>query len=85
MIDEGTGMPPEVRERATAPFFTTRPSGTGLGLAIVARIVRAHQGRLTIDSIPGQGTTVTLILPHQNEPGASPEVGPPPPSGERAA
>jgi two-component system sensor histidine kinase HydH len=61
--DRGHGMDAAVLERATDPFFTTRPSGTGLGLPIVQRIVEAHGGRLKIESHPGRGTTVILSVP----------------------
>jgi signal transduction histidine kinase len=64
IIDTGEGMDTQVRSRARDPFFTTRPSGTGLGLAIVDRIVDAHGGHLGIDSHAGEGTTVTVFLPH---------------------
>jgi len=64
IIDTGEGMDTQVRSRALDPFFTTRPSGTGLGLAIVDRIVEAHGGYLAIDSRAGEGTTVTVFLPH---------------------
>jgi signal transduction histidine kinase len=64
IIDTGEGMDTQVRSRALDPFFTTRPSGTGLGLAIVDRIVEAHGGHLAIDSRAGEGTTVTVFLPH---------------------
>lgn len=62
--DTGEGMDTIVRARAKDPFFTTRPSGTGLGLAIVDRIVEAHAGHLLIQSHAGEGTTVTVFLPH---------------------
>lgn len=61
--DSGKGMETEVLQRATDPFFTTRPSGTGLGLPIVHRIVEAHGGDLVIDSELGVGTKVTLRVP----------------------
>jgi len=64
IIDTGEGMDTQVRSRARDPFFTTRPSGTGLGLAIVDRIVDAHGGQFAIDSRAGEGTTVTVFLPH---------------------
>jgi signal transduction histidine kinase len=64
IIDTGEGMDTQVRSRARDPFFTTRPSGTGLGLAIVDRIVDAHGGQFVIDSHAGEGTTVTVFLPH---------------------
>lgn len=61
--DSGEGMDTLVRGRARNPFFTTRPSGTGLGLAIVERVVRNHGGDVSIESMHGRGTTVTLVLP----------------------
>ncbi|MCC6900833.1 MAG: hypothetical protein IT377_17775 [Polyangiaceae bacterium] len=61
--DRGGGMTEEVRVRACDPFFTTRPSGTGLGLAIVQRIIRAHGGRLELESDLGHGTTARLVVP----------------------
>jgi signal transduction histidine kinase len=63
VTDRGHGMDARTRERATKPFFTTRPTGTGLGLAIVERIVQAHGGDLGIASEPGQGTTVSVLIP----------------------
>jgi len=62
--DNGPGMPPEVRERCTQPFFTTKTRGmsTGLGLALVYGMVKEAGGALEIESAPGQGTTVTLVL-----------------------
>ncbi|MFQ5494759.1 MAG: protoglobin domain-containing protein [Phycisphaerae bacterium] len=65
--DHGKGMPPDVRERAFEPFYTTKTRGTGLGLSICRRIVEAHDGRIEIDSAPNEGTTVTVTLP-QAEP-----------------
>jgi signal transduction histidine kinase/CheY-like chemotaxis protein len=65
VIDNGSGMSEIVRERALEPFFTTKPrgQGTGLGLPVVHGIVTAHGGRVLLDSVPGEGTTVTLLLP----------------------
>jgi signal transduction histidine kinase len=63
VTDRGHGMDARTRERATKPFFTTRPTGTGLGLAIVDRIVQAHGGELRIASEPGEGTTVSVVIP----------------------
>jgi signal transduction histidine kinase len=79
IIDTGEGMDTQVRSRARDPFFTTRPSGTGLGLAIVDRIVDAHGGHFAIDSRSGEGTTVTVFLPH-----GSPSEPPPRPRTSRA-
>jgi signal transduction histidine kinase len=78
IIDTGEGMDTQVRSRALDPFFTTRPSGTGLGLAIVDRIVDAHGGRVAIESRAGEGTTVTVFLPH-----GSPSEPPPVPRRAR--
>src|ERR1035438_3413349 len=78
IIDTGEGMDTQVRSRARDPFFTTRPSGTGLGLAIVDRIVDAHGGHFAIDSRSGEGTTVTVFLPH-----GSPSAPPPRPRSSR--
>lgn len=63
--DNGRGMTPAVRERIFEPFFTTVTDGrgTGLGLFLIRNVVRAHGGRVTVDSVPGTGTTFTLILP----------------------
>ena len=61
--DNGCGIPTAVRERLYDPFFSTKPSGTGLGMTIARRIVEDHHGRIEIDSVEGQGSSVTLILP----------------------
>ncbi|BFU47465.1 hypothetical protein KRMM14A1004_57020 [Krasilnikovia sp. MM14-A1004] len=63
--DTGTGMPPEVAERAFEPFFTTKPTGTGtgLGLATIYGLATAAGGDVRLDSDPGIGTTVTVLLP----------------------
>lgn len=66
VVDTGCGMSPEVLSQALDPFYTTKDvgRGTGLGLPVAFGIVHAHQGYLSIDSTPGQGTTVSLYLPH---------------------
>jgi CheY-like chemotaxis protein len=65
VADTGLGMPPEVLEQATTPFFTTKPPGTGsgLGLSMVYGYARQSGGQLLIDSTVGVGTTVRLYLP----------------------
>jgi len=62
--DTGSGMTPDERLRAFEPYFTTKGArGTGLGLAVVSRIVRDCGGTVDIDSEPGAGTTVRIVLP----------------------
>jgi signal transduction histidine kinase/CheY-like chemotaxis protein len=65
VTDTGSGMTEEVRSRAIEPFYTTKPTGlgTGLGLSQVYGVVRESGGTLAIDSEPGRGTSVRLILP----------------------
>jgi len=63
VVDEGEGMTPEVMQRATEPFFTTKGPGTGLGLAMVHGFVQQSRGRLELDSSPGKGTTVRMVFP----------------------
>ena len=61
--DRGIGMDGPERERIFEAFFSTRRGGTGLGLAVVERIARAHDGAIEIDSAPGVGTAVRVVLP----------------------
>ncbi|MDX3883457.1 MAG: ATP-binding protein [Sphingomonas sp.] len=63
--DNGVGMLPEVLERALEPFFTTKVvgEGAGLGLSMVFGVARQSGGTVQLDSTPGAGTTVSLILP----------------------
>jgi signal transduction histidine kinase len=64
--DNGTGIPPEVRDKMFNPFFTTKPAGevTGLGLSITHDIiVKQHSGSIEIESQPGEFTEVRIVLP----------------------
>lgn len=69
VADTGGGIPQEQINRIFEPFYTTKKKGTGLGLMIVQRIIRAHSGRIELDSHVGQGTTFRLWLPlHEKKP-----------------
>jgi PAS domain S-box-containing protein len=61
--DSGGGIAPENITRIFEPYFTTKSDGNGLGLLIVRRIVRAHGGEVMLESAPGRGLTVTILLP----------------------
>jgi len=63
VIDSGPGVPPPLTDRIFDPFFTTKPKGSGLGLSIVRKIVDAHDGRIDLNSTPGQGTRFRVTLP----------------------
>jgi signal transduction histidine kinase len=66
--DNGTGIPPEVRDKMFNPFFTTKPAGegTGLGLSITHDIiVKQHSGSIEVDSQPGEFTEIRIILPRK--------------------
>ena len=64
--DNGTGIPPDVKEKMFNPFFTTKPAGegTGLGLSISHDIiVKQHGGSIEVDTQPGAFTEIRVILP----------------------
>lgn len=62
--DNGQGMEPDVLDKVFDEFFShNKRSGTGLGLAIVKSIVSDHEGEISVESVPGEGTTFTLSLP----------------------
>src|ERR1700744_4314636 len=69
VADTGGGIPQEQINRIFEPFYTTKKKGSGLGLMIVQRIVRAHNGRIELDSHVGRGTTFRVWLPlHERKP-----------------
>lgn len=84
--DDGPGMAPDVAARVFERFYRADSArsrqgggGTGLGLSIVSAIVAAHGGQVQVASLPGQGTTITVVLPAADLP------APPPPAGSGAA
>ena len=69
VTDTGGGIPQEQINRIFEPFYTTKKKGTGLGLMIVQRIVRAHDGKIELESRLGRGTTFRIWLPfHERKP-----------------
>jgi len=69
VTDTGGGIPQGQINRIFEPFYTTKSKGTGLGLMIVQRIVRAHNGRIEMESNVGRGTTFRIWLPlHERKP-----------------
>jgi signal transduction histidine kinase len=77
IIDHGCGIDPAIRDKIFDPFFTTKPQGqgTGLGLSISHGTVKAHGGRIEVDSVPGQGAHFTVHLPLE-PPGAGTRAAP---------
>jgi signal transduction histidine kinase len=68
VADTGPGVPPEIQDLIFEVFFTTKPEGkgTGLGLPSVRSLVEAQGGTVTLESLPGQGTTFRLAFPIQS-------------------
>ena len=61
--DDGVGIAQEKMARLFEPFRTTKPNGHGLGLFAAKHILEMHEGSVEVDSVEGQGTTVTLSFP----------------------
>lgn len=63
--DNGSGIPESIKDKVFQPFFTTKPtgSGTGLGLSLSYDIIKAHNGKLKVESKEGEGTEFTIFLP----------------------
>jgi two-component system sensor histidine kinase FlrB len=76
VVDRGTGIVDEVKEKILEPFFTTKSTGNGLGLAIVHGVVIDHGGTISIDSQPNEGSQFEISLPVnrlRNESNLTPE------------
>ncbi len=65
--DQGTGIPPSLREKIFDPYFTTKQKGSGLGLASSLSIIKNHGGTITFESEMGKGTTFHIYLPATQE------------------
>lgn len=61
--DTGEGIPAEDLPYIFFPFFTRKENGTGLGLAATLGVVESHEGRIEVETVPGEGTTFTMIFP----------------------
>jgi C4-dicarboxylate-specific signal transduction histidine kinase len=61
--DTGSGIGEAIKEKILTPFFTTKPTGTGMGLSISRSIIEAHEGALSFNSTPEEGTTFYFTLP----------------------
>jgi signal transduction histidine kinase len=71
--DEGVGIPSPQLARIFEAGFTTNPGSPGLGLALAKKVLEQHQGKILVESVPGNGTTFTLSFPRS---GAANESGP---------
>jgi signal transduction histidine kinase len=68
IADQGTGIPPEAREKVFDLMFSTKGSkGTGLGLALTRKIVEEHSGNVTFETEMGKGTTFSIRLPRRKQ------------------
>jgi signal transduction histidine kinase len=69
VVDDGPGIPDEIKNRIFDPFFTTKDVGvgTGLGLSLVFEMVEKHGGRIDVESSPGAGTTMRVHLPLEGQ------------------
>jgi len=65
ITDNGTGIPEDIKDKVFEPFFTTKDvgKGVGLGMSIAYKTIQNHNGKITIDSEVGIGTTFSIVLP----------------------
>ena len=71
ICDNGTGVPPEVKDKMFNPFFTTKPAGEGTGLGLSLSydiIVKQHAGTIEVDTEPGVFTEFKIVLPRTGSP-----------------
>ena len=71
--DSGNGIPEAQQQQIFDPYYTTKPKGTGLGLAIVHKIVTSHDGRISVQSRPGEGARFHITLPPETTRDSLPE------------
>ena len=67
VCDTGIGIPEENLEKIFKPLFTTKSKGTGFGLPVCKRIIEAHKGQISINSIQNIGTNITISIPNNIE------------------
>ena len=67
ITDTGTGISEENMSKLFTPLFTTKAKGTGLGLAVCKRIVDAHNGVISVESVEGEGTSFKVLIPEVAE------------------
>jgi signal transduction histidine kinase len=63
VVDEGSGIPADLRDQVFESFYTTKPTGTGLGLSVCYRIVTDHGGSISVESRDNKGTCILITLP----------------------
>jgi signal transduction histidine kinase len=61
--DTGAGIAPAVQEKVFSPFYTTKHGGAGLGLAMTKKVIEEMRGKVELDSAPGRGTRISLLVP----------------------
>jgi nitrogen fixation/metabolism regulation signal transduction histidine kinase len=62
VADNGTGIEKDMLEQIFVPFYTTKDDGSGIGLSLSRQIMRMHKGRISVQSVPGEGTVFTLSV-----------------------
>ncbi|UCD93901.1 MAG: PAS domain S-box protein [Candidatus Zixiibacteriota bacterium] len=73
IIDNGSGIPEDYKDKIFTPFFSGSPSGSGLGLALARKIILRHEGNIDFQSMVGEGTTFRVLLPMSRPARPTPE------------